>query len=254
MSDTLSFTIQFPLADGRTLVQGPLSYNADGLATRHSADFMRDPLFAEAYRLAMSTGHVFGPNLHVEWRIYVGCWIASNAIRLDGDFVECGVASGMLSRAILHYVSWNPQSERLFWLLDTFEGYPVEQLSEAERAAGLTSLTQVYDNSYERVQQTFAAYKSVQIVKGVIPSTLADITSERIAYLHLDCNAAAPERAAIELLWDRLVPGAFILMDDYGWAECINQKMALDAFAASKGLRILSMPTGQGLLIKPNVI
>lgn len=248
---SITITLGFPLADGRTLVPGPLRYNTDGLATRHNADFVSDPLFEEAYRLAMNTGHVFGPNLHVEWRIYTACWIASNAIRLDGDFVECGVASGMISRAMAHYVGWERHGAKMLWLLDTFAGYPIDQLTDQERAAGLNALEHTYDDSYERVKETFSAYPNVRIVKGQIPGTLAQITSERIAYLHLDCNAVIPERAALAELWDRLVPGAWILMDDYGWTECYQQKIAHDAFAASKGLRIFSMPTGQGILIKP---
>ena len=251
MSDTLSFTINFPLADGRTLVQGPLRYNADGLATRHNADFISEPQFNESYKLAMGTGHVFGPNLHVEWRIYTACWVATNAVRLDGDFVECGVASGMISRAIAHYVGWEKHQSKLFWLLDTFAGYPVEQLTTQERQAGLGSLEQTYDDSYDRVAKTFGAFSNVRLVKGKIPDTLEQITSERVAYLHLDCNAVVPERAALEHLWDRLVPGAWLLVDDYGWNECFQQKLAHDEFAESKGLRFFTMPTGQGILIKP---
>ena len=251
MADTLSFTIDFPLADGRTLVQGPLRYNADGLASRHNADFIVNPVFAEAYRLAMGTGHVFGPNLHIEWRIYTSCWVASNAVRLEGDFVECGVASGMMSRAITHYIDWNGHPQKTFWLLDTYDGYPVEQLTPAERSAGLAEHFAVYDDSYERVKQNFAAFPSVRLVKGKIPDTLPEVTAAKVAYLHLDCNAVAPEQAAIEFFWERLVSGAWILMDDYGWNENANQKAMLDHFAAGKGLRIFSMPTGQGILIKP---
>jgi len=40
-------------------------------------------------------------------------------------------------------------------------------------------------------------------------------------------------------------------MDDYGWSAYINQKKALDAFAKRKGVKILNLPTGQGLLLKP---
>lgn len=249
--DAINITLSFPLADGRTLVQGPLRYNADGLATRHNADFVSDPAFAESYRLAMNTGHDFGPNLHAEWRIYTACWIASNAIFLPGDFVECGVASGMISRAVMHYTSWEKHPEKNFWLLDTYSGYPTEQLTQPEIDAGLARLHSVYSDSYQKVVDTFSAFPNVRIIKGVIPDTLAQVTCERIAYLHLDLNAAVPERAAVETFWDRLVPGGWVLMDDYGWTECINQKRALDDFAATKGLRIFSMPTGQGILLKP---
>jgi hypothetical protein len=41
-----------------------------------------------------------------------------------------------------------------------------------------------------------------------------------------------------------------------GWLQCLasldlKQKKALDAFAARKGVAIATLPTGQGLLLKP---
>ena len=51
------------------------------------------------------------------------------------------------------------------------------------------------------------------------------------------------------ILWI-VVPGAVVLLDDYAWATHRAQKEALDAFAAAHGAMILSLPTGQGLLIR----
>ena len=42
-NDTLRIDLHFPLADGRTLVQGPLTYNQDGLATDRRAGRPMDP-------------------------------------------------------------------------------------------------------------------------------------------------------------------------------------------------------------------
>lgn len=51
--------------------------------------------------------------------------------------------------------------------------------------------------------------------------------------------------------WDKLVPGGIILLDDYGWQTHEAQKADWDEFARDRGVQILTMPTGQGLLIKP---
>ena len=45
--DIVKIELHFPIADGRVLVQGPLTYRQDGLATQHNADFMRDPRFGD---------------------------------------------------------------------------------------------------------------------------------------------------------------------------------------------------------------
>ncbi|MEI2722448.1 MAG: hypothetical protein V9H26_02565 [Verrucomicrobiota bacterium] len=64
-------------------------------------------------------------------------------------------------------------------------------------------------------------------------------------------NCVAPEIEAATYLWDRLVPGGIIILDDYGFSQHHLQKAAFDHFAEAKGVRIMSLPTGQGLIFKP---
>lgn len=73
----------------------------------------------------------------------------------------------------------------------------------------------------------------------------------RVCYLSLDMNCAAPEIAAAEYFWDKLVPGAVIVLDDYGWQKHDEQQPAFDRFAREKGVMVLLLPTGQGLIFKP---
>lgn len=247
----IPLNLEFPLADGRTLVQGPLTYNSDGLATQHNCDFIRDPLFAEAYRLGISTGHRFGANLHVEWRVFVCCWAAHQATHLNGDFVECGVNTGILSRAIMHYIGFENMPERKFWLLDTFQGIPEELLTHEEKRIGVQKQNVAYFDCYELVKKTFSRFSNAVIIRGRVPDTLVEVSSERVCYLSIDMNSVIPEIAAGEYFWDRLVPGAVVVLDDYGWSPHINQKIAWDKFADKRGVKILALPTGQGLIIKP---
>jgi hypothetical protein len=60
-----------------------------------------------------------------------------------------------------------------------------------------------------------------------------------------------PEIAAMEFFWDKLVPGALIVLDDYGWIGHYLQKEAIDEFLAPRNVKALTLPTGQGLIIKP---
>ena len=63
-------------------------------------------------------------------------------------------------------------------------------------------------------------------------------------------NCVRPEIAAAEFFWPKLVSGGIMLLDDYGFSAHIDQKDAFDLFAARIGVQILSLPTGQGLMIK----
>lgn len=227
-------------------VVGPLTYNQDGLATIHNCDFLRDERFSRAYTLGESTGSWGGSAIH--WRAFVVCWAAQRGLALEGDYVECGVNRGGLARTVIAYVDLERTSRR-FFLLDTFEGLVDRYISDEERRQGWRAGG--YEECFDAVQRTFAPFPNVVLVRGAVPETLPQVTSEKIAFLSIDMNCAAPEIAAAECFWDRLSSGAVVVLDDYGWPKRIAQKEAFDQFAARRGVQVLALPTGQGLLFKP---
>ncbi len=228
-------------------------FSADGLATFHNCEFLSDPKFQAAYRFGMQVGALRRLDLHVEWRAWIAIWAAEQALRVPGDFVECGVHTGILSGTVAHWTDFRTRADRRMWLLDTFDGLPEEQLSETERAIGLQQYNEEYRGSdgLANIRAKFRGYPNVHIVPGAVPGTLAQVAAERVAYLSIDMNIALPEIAAAEYFWPLLSQGGIVLLDDYNWMAHVNQKRAFDAFAAARGLRVLGLPTGQGILIKP---
>ncbi len=227
------------------VIQGHLTFNKDGLATRHSSSFLNDKHFIESYKLGKATGSWGG--VDIEWRAYIACWCASKASALEGDFVECGVNKGGLARTIIHYVDFQKLKKK-FYLLDTFNGLVDEYISDEEKKMGI--LPGGYEECYEEVKRTFAGF-NVKIIKGAVPETLSEVDTAHIAYLSIDMNCVAPEIAAAEFFWNKMISGAAMLLDDYGWSGHENQKEAFDDFCRQKGVNILALPTGQGIIFKP---
>ncbi len=225
---------------------GPVTYNADGLATCVNADFIKDPKFAKAYAAA----HATNPWKHytLQWRVYIVCYFAELAKLLEGDFVECGVNTGAYAKAVITYTDLNSLN-KTFYLFDTFEGLPSEQMTMEEKEAGLENYNDQYHDVYEQVQETFRN-DNVQLVKGKVPGTLGEFNGDKVAFLSIDMNMVKPERAALEYFYDKIVPGGIIILDDYGFPQHINQKKAHDEFALKRGISILSLPTGQGIIFK----
>jgi len=232
-------------------IERKLRYATDGLFTFHNCDFMQDPKFLEAYRYGMINGR---PDLSIEWRVHLALWCANQCATLDGDFVECGVHTGIMAGSILTWLNFESFQDKKYYLLDTFEGIPHEQISDAEVALGVHQMNRKYprgDETYLLAVEKFKKWKNTTIIRGKVPDTLNKITSKKIAFISIDMNVVAAEIAAAEHLWPKLTPGGMILLDDYGWEAHIHQKIAFDEFADSNRINILSLPTGQGLIMKP---
>ena len=80
--------------------------------------------------------------------------------------------------------------------------------------------------------------------------TLPKTETGPLAFAHLDMNASAPTKVALEYVWSRLVPGGMVVFDDYGWAQYSDQKELIDAFYADKRDGLIALPTGQALSVK----
>lgn len=152
----------------------------------------------------------------------------------------------------MEFLNWDSLN-KTFYLMDTFCGLDERYVSDDEIRAGILEKNKsaFYTANVEAVRDNFSQWKNIQIIAGPIPETLDAVKAENVAYLHIDMNCAPPEAAAFNYFWKRLVPGAFVLLDDYGSTGHRLQKAALDDAAAAKDVKIVSVPTGQGLLIKP---
>lgn len=226
---------------------GQATYNEDGLVTAHYAGHLEEPHFLAAYSAGRDTGS--WPHGDLRWRAHAVCWAAARGAKLPGDFVECGVNRGGYALTAMKYINFENLDKR-FYLLDTFEGLVADQLTVEEKNAGLRGGG--YTPCHDAVVSTFAQYgDAVRIIKGVVPDTLNHVKSEQIAFLSLDMNAREPEISAAEFFWDRLTSGAAMVLDDYGWRKHAEQRIAFDAFSKRRNVPLLTLPTGQGIILKP---
>lgn len=222
-------------------------YNQDSLVTTHNHDFMDEPDFMNAYnRGVQARGN--DPLMH--WRAHVALWAASYAKSLEGDFVECGVERGLLSSAAMRYCDWNTLNKH-FFLFDTFCGLDEKYVSNIEKEKGRMGFSKKeYSECYEKAKSNFAEFKNVHLIRGSVPETLRKVDISKVCYLSIDMNCFEPEIAAANFFWSKMVNGAIAVLDDYAYVGYEDQKKAFDKFALDKGIKILSLPTGQGLYIK----
>lgn len=227
------------------------SYNEDGLATNHITDFMKNEKFIKNYFEAAE-----GTNHSIIFRAYILNYFASYALKLfknnQGCFVELGTHKGLMAKVIL--LNTNFDRKNSFYLFDTFEGIPLDNIKDDEIRQVKNVNKKFYsENVYEFVKKKFSIFPFVKIVKGCLPDTLKneDVILDNINFLHIDLNNAHSEIESIKFLYDKISKGAPVILDDYCFSETFRpQKDAWDKFADEKGFEILSLPTGQGLFLK----
>lgn len=174
------------------------------------------------------------------WRRYVLACAAYHCVQLDGDFVECGAYTGAGVKTVMDYLG-GVDFPKTFWAYDAFEhDETMEHHSMPDHSPQLL----------DRVKQKFDGYDQVRIVPGLIPGSFDGNLPERVAYLHIDMNQATAEIAALEVLFDRMVPGGILILDDYEWSLYREQKLAEDPWFEARRYRVMPLPTGQGLVIK----
>ena len=176
----------------------------------------------------------------IAWRRYILACAGYHCVQLPGDFVECGVYRGTGIKTVMDYLG-GISFPKTFWGYDTFDYNPVPGHGFEGQEEGL----------FEKIKDRFIKYPQVNLVKGFLPDSFADGMPEKISYLHIDLNNAEAELAVLERLFDRVVSGGIIIMDDYEWAGIYRpQKKAEDPWFGERNYRVFPLPTGQGLIIK----
>lgn len=217
----------------------------DGIATwLKTTPFLDDERF-----MALADKHAgLIPIAGLHWNLSTVLWAVKRAERLDGDLVELGVFRGHTTLFVAEYLGFADWPRKWF-LYDTFEGVPDDQLDEGWGERNERAYKDTF--SYDEVAERFRPFPNIVLTKGRVPEILDEVCPERIAFLHMDLNNSQAEIAALERLYDRIVPGGVIVFDDYGWAAARAQYDAERAWFAQRGLEILLLPTGQGLFVKP---
>ena len=212
------------------------SFFGDGFSTVHHVEFNEDDAFMASFATAIDGIPPILVWKDLIWRAHICAWAAKQALALDeGDFVECGVYYGVISKTICEYTDF-ANSGRNYYLLDSWgplEGYHPSYPTDI----------------YAEVGKRFAAYKNVHMVRGMVPEVLAEVPSKKIAYLAIDMNSSQPELATLERFYDRMVPGGIIYFDDYGW-QFPELRRVVNQFFKDKPETLLHFPSGNSIVVK----
>lgn len=162
--------------------------------------------------------------------------------KMQGCFVECGVWRGGCS-AIMASVVRRFRSKRKIWLLDSFMGLPEPTKEDGEMAKRAVKDEMMQGrlrnidacvasrNDIIRIFSSLKLYADNIIIKeGWFQDTLPKLRDKigSIAILILDCDWYESTKCCLENLYQNVLSGGYIIIDDYGyWQGC---KKATDEF------------------------
>ncbi|NQU08231.1 MAG: class I SAM-dependent methyltransferase [Candidatus Abyssubacteria bacterium] len=140
---------------------------------------------------------------------------------IPGDMIETGVWRGgacIFMRAILKAYG---ATNRVVWCADSFEGLPKPDAERFPQDTG--DIHHTYEPlkvSIADVQANFAKYGlldgQVKFLKGWFKETLPEAPIERLSILRLDGDMYQSTAEGFMYLYDKVTPGGFIIVDDYG--------------------------------------
>ena len=158
---------------------------------------------------------------------------------VPGDLIETGVWRGgvtILMRGILE--AWDDPDRRV-WVADSFEGLPAPNVEsypddEGHDLSGVETLMVGAD----QVRANFDRYglldDRVRFLEGWFADTLAAAPIEQLAVLRLDGDLYESTMDALVPLYDKVSPGGFVIVDDYGaWEPC---RKAIEDFRSERGI------------------
>jgi hypothetical protein len=178
---------------------------------------------------------------------------SGNQHLLEGALVECGTWRGGMSAAMMEVGG----TDRDYHFFDSFEGLPPAKEIDGSAAlewqgdkAGqfyFDNCTATVDEFHQTLAMTGMPLDRVHVHAGFFEDTMRDLSIPRIAVLRLDADWYDSTMTCLKALFDKVLPGGIILIDDYYyWDGCSR---AVHEFLARRQARERIREAGESLAI-----
>lgn len=143
------------------------------------------------------------------------------ADQVPGDLIETGAWRGGATIYMRAILAAHGVSDRTVWVADSFQGLPEPDAQKYAADTGDQHHTRSnLAISKEMVEDNFRRYDllddQVEFLVGWFSDTLPAAPIERLAVLRLDGDMYSSTIDALDALYDRVSPGGFVVVDDYG--------------------------------------
>jgi O-methyltransferase len=161
---------------------------------------------------------------------------------IPGSFAEAGVWQGGTSK-IVHMLA----PERKYYLFDTFEGFPEQNLETKEKD---DQLTRFKNTNLDVAKQNIGDLTNIEFRVGYFPATAQGLEAEKFAFVMLDMDLYQSTKDGLEFFFDRVSPGEYIFLHDYNNPESDwGVSRAVNEFMESRAEALMEIPDTWGSVV-----
>jgi O-methyltransferase len=144
---------------------------------------------------------------------------------VPGDLIETGVWRGGATIFMRAVLAAHGVTDRTVWVADSFQGLPEPDVARYPADAGdILSTFEQLAVSAEDVRANFERYHllddQVRFLEGWFADTLPTAPIDQLAVVRLDGDMYGSTWDAITVLYPKLSPGGFLIVDDYHIPAC----------------------------------
>lgn len=170
--------------------------------------------------------------------------IYEKILELPGDILEFGVYKGTSFVRLLSFRNLleNENTRKVFGF-DAFGKFPnVLSLESDKKFVEGFEGNGGYGMSKKELEMLLEnkGLRNYELIEGDILKTTQEFIAKnpamRISLLHIDVDVYEPTKIILEHLWDRVVKGGILMLDDYGTVE--GETKAVDEFFAGQNITI----------------
>jgi hypothetical protein len=205
-----------------------------------------DPAYVETFLSHYIRGHALTMTPQIRLDNARRCVEDALARNVPGDLLEAGVWRGGMTIFLRAVLAAHGATDRTVWVADSFQGLPAPDAQKfplEARAHASKTMTDDFGHfavSEADVRQSFAAFglldNQVRFLVGWFKDTLPTAPIDRLAVLRLDGDYYESTMDTLTALYDKVSPGGYVIIDDYGerlWTYC---RRAVDEFRKARGI------------------
>ena len=146
---------------------------------------------------------------------------------IPGDLIEAGSDGGGSGVFLRGYLEAYEMTQRNVWVADRFDRGLADDNGSVTR----------FPVDLNTVREAFERFglldERVRFLQGPPAETVVDAPIGKVAILRIDGDRAEEIAGILDAAYDRVVPGGFVVVDDYWSEEC---RRAVDGFRSERGI------------------